>query len=672
MTGETIMEALGHGITLYDDRLERTIGPRRVVFTLPQFPLATGHDQRWAYVRTVQKPSKGGLEATAFYQDESGGVRLAMELRVKDNSPFLRLRYALAGDVRFLGTDGEQPILYGTIKGDFRFITEIQLSQFDRILHSFVPSVERYAREAFEGQSFIGPILVAEGARGCTLAAYEHGAQAPDHFLAFQAAGDEIRLYSNKGNYLNGQGVGDYRAPWLQIGLADTRKSMYRAYRQFMLRDVAANPESRKPYIFYNTWHHQEGKKYFDGSPVLTDMREEFILKDIDIAHQLGVEVYVIDTGWYQKTGDWQVNQAAFPSGMQAVRERLRRYGMKLGLWFNPIVAARTSSMYLAHPEYVMRWQGEENFWGKIWETEESYGMCLASGYGDLFIEQLVSLYEALGVRYFKWDAVGQYGCDAPGHFHGDESNSPQERAHAYAYRMGLEMIRIAETVTARCKEAIIDFDITEGGRFVGLGFLSAGKYFLINNGPYFHNLDIPENVKIEPDTINAFFYPGPARAQICRQSARFDFLIPSVLFLTHFLPHGPALSQRNNMAALALGGNGIWGFLEELSQEDIARWHTFLTHYKAVREDVTNAYPISRGLAGGSPEIYEKIDPEAGRGCVILFTHAKGTFEYVTQPLLRAPGAVIGCDAYRREESGVVRLVVTLEADEAQVVFFR
>jgi alpha-galactosidase len=364
MTGETIMEALSYGITLYDDRLERTIGPRRVVFTLPAFPLTTGPCQRWRLARTDQKPWKEGMEVSALYRDEIGGAEMALTLRVNAGSPFIRLRYALEGDARFAGTDGEQPIFYGKLQSVFASVTEIQLSQFDRILHSFVPSVECYRQEAFEGQSFIGPILITEGTDGCTLAAYEHGAQAPDHFLTFRAAGDELCLYSNKGNYVNGQSVGDYRAPWLQIGLADNLESMCRAYRHFMLRDVADNTESRKPYIFYNTWHHQEGRKYFDGSPVLTDMREEFILKDIDIARQMGVEVYVIDTGWYQKTGDWQVNQAAFPHDMQAVRERLSQYGMKLGLWFNPIVAARTSSMYLAHPEYVMKWQGKENFWG--------------------------------------------------------------------------------------------------------------------------------------------------------------------------------------------------------------------------------------------------------------------------------------------------------------------
>src|ERR671926_160891 len=95
------------------------------------------------------------------------------------------------------------------------------------------------------------------------------------------------------------------------------------------------------------------------------------------------------------------------------------------------------------------------------------------------------------------------YGCDSPDHQHGTLANTAKERADCYAYQMGRQMIRIVEEVTRRCPGVIVDFDITEGGRFVGLGFLAVGKYFLINNGPYFHDFDIPRTVTIEPDTIN-------------------------------------------------------------------------------------------------------------------------------------------------------------------------
>ncbi len=668
---------------------------------LPSFPLSGGY----TVINDLEgvRQEEDGSETWTFSLQNSP-AELLVQVRHVEGSEFTRIRYSLRGEDRFRGHDGKDPVRYGCISGTSVRMKEIQLSQFDRILHSFVPSEYNDTYDAWQGREVIGPVILAENTDGAVLGAYEHGAEAPDHFLAWYPEKDRISLRSVKGNYYDGQAVEEYAAPWIEIGLYDAagetnRKSagemadetdkemagemsgkaegksagetLLRAWRRFLLEEMAPYGDSRKPLVFYNSWHVQEGKKYFCGDSYLKYLNDDFILRDIDIAHRMGVEVYVIDTGWFQKTGDWEVNGQFFPDRLKAVRERLNQYGMRLGLWFNPIAAARSSKMYRTHPEYVMSWQGEETYWGKIWETEESYGMCLASGYSDMFIETLVRLNRELGVSYFKWDAVGQYGCDCPDHMHGSMNNDPSERADAYAYRMGLEMIRIASEVSRQCPGAIVDFDVTEGQRCMGLGFLSAGKYFLINNGPYFRNFDIPASVRMEPDTINVFFYPGAARPQICRQAARFDPYVPSVLFLTHFFPHGPKLSRQNSMAAFALGGNGIWGFLQEMDEEGIQDWAEFIENYKKVREDVTAAYPVRSGNQGSSPEIYEKRSMENGRGIVVFFTHGAGSFTYVTQPVRTKPSQICGADEVTYLDNDRIRLEVKLEEDEARVVFF-
>jgi len=74
-------------------------------------------------------------------------------------------------------------------------------------------------------------------------------------------------------------------------------------------------------------------------------MNLERTLREIDAAYRMGIEVYVVDTGWYGKTGYWQVDGTRFPDGLKRVKERLEGYGMKLGLWFNPTVAALSSGM---------------------------------------------------------------------------------------------------------------------------------------------------------------------------------------------------------------------------------------------------------------------------------------------------------------------------------------
>lgn len=65
-------------------------------------------------------------------------------------------------------------------------------------------------------------------------------------------------------------------------------------------------------------------------------MSLEYTLADIDRAHRMGIDVYVLDTGWFNRCGDWQVNEKRFPDSLSRVREKLDGYGMKLGLWINP------------------------------------------------------------------------------------------------------------------------------------------------------------------------------------------------------------------------------------------------------------------------------------------------------------------------------------------------
>jgi hypothetical protein len=169
----------------------------------------------------------------------------------------------------------------------------------------------------------------------------------------------------------------------------------------------------------------------------------------------------------------------------------------------------------------------------------------------------------------------------------------------------------------------------------------------------------------------NLFFFPGVARSRICRQSAKYDPIVPSTLFLAHFLPDGPPRSQRNALASLALGGNGIWGDLASLEEADMAFWTEMIKKYKKVAESATLSYPIAKGYIGSSPEVYEKINEEDGKGFVAFFTKEKGVFTHVTRKLARGTVSVDGANAVEELEGGRVKVTVELDADDARLVFF-
>lgn len=618
----------------------------------------------------------------------SNPILLNIYLQHYPQSPFIRFKYRLHTEspARLTKNKGRDNITYtGLSLEGVKKVTELQFSQFNSMTHSYNPCLDpKSPGELANGCTYPGPITIAESRTESMLLAYEHGAQIPDTYLAFGAKTEgkqlELKIVAEKGNYYADEVIDrdhPFTTPWFHMAaVKGDQEELFRHYRKFMLHYICEHPESRKPYIFYNTWNYQERNNYFDGRKYLDSMVLDRILAEIDVARQMGIDVFVIDTGWFIRSGDWLVNAERFPDGLMTVKQKLADYNMKLGLWFNPMAAATVSDMYKNNMGFQLTQQGKA-VTNNLCDVEESHFMCLASGYSDLYIKKMLELREKLGVTYFKWDGICQYGCESPLHNHGNENNPVEERLQCYAYKMGMEMIRIVEEVTKQCPEIIVDFDVTEEGRFVGLGFLSVGKYFLVNNGPYAMDFDLPEKFEAKSNQVavnlspytNMFFFPGAARSRFCRQGAKYDFFVPSILFLTHYLPDGPALSQRNALASIVLGGNGIWGDLLTLSGEDIKIFKEALELYREVAEAVTESYPVTKGFNGSNPEIYEKIDPEASKGVICFFTRAKGSFSYITQNTGSFTG-VVGADSYEFTKDGRVRVNVTLDTDDARVVF--
>lgn len=582
-----------------------------------------------------------GLSEYRFDAASSEGLRMTLIFRLAPDSPVVRFRYELTSSlpVKLTKERGcDNAIFAGLSLSSFLRCKEVRLSEFDESVHSYILTERELKPSTFEhGLTAIGPILTATDEQHALLMAYEHGSQVPDTFINFRLANDRfVALEAVKGTYHAGQVLDaeqSLRTVWFQFAAVKGDKEVLaRAYRSFVLEAMTLNVESRKPYIFYNTWNYQERKQAWNGASYLDSMHQERILAEIEVAHRIGVDVFVIDTGWYHKTGDWQVDETRFPSGLEAIKERLDQYGMRLGLWFSPTKAAVTSRMLYEHMDCRQSIDGRVAEPRVVWETEESYNMCLASRYWEAFADELIRLNRVLGVNYFKWDAIHQYGCSDPHHGHGTEANSLQERADCYAFELGRYLARIVDRVCQACPEAIVDFDVTEGQRGMGLGFLSAGKYFLINNGPYYQSFDDPAYAPGGGMGANVFAFPGPARARVCRTPLSYDKWLPSVLFLSHYLPDDPEASQMTNLASLVLGRNGIWGDLLGVSAEGVKLFGKVLSLYKQIRDDITLSSPVRSGFVGGSPEIHEKISSNTGCGVVAAFAATAGNYTYVTE----------------------------------------
>ena len=603
-------------------------------------------------------------------------LTLVLTLRVADASPILKFKYALKGigNHRLTRSAGEKLDYCAFSIAEKESLTEVRFSEFNQMLHSFCMNEVPVKESCFANSlQVMGPLLAGSNEKDSFLLAYEHGSQYPDAFIEFCFTPErKVILSAKKGNYIPGTAIGNdsFETIWLDFGAVHgSVDDLAAAFRELLLKYTSLNSESRKPYIFYNTWCFQERNKWYNNQAYLSSMNEERMMAEVEAAHEMGIDVFVIDTGWYEKTGDWSVNPARFRDGMKGLKAKLDEYGMKLGLWIGPTSAAITSLAHRLHPDCKISTDGQVWNPHPIWETEESYEMCLVSPYWEHLADTLIGLAKELGVSYFKWDAIGQYGCNSPDHYHGDLSNTPEERADSCAFQIGIYMEKIVNKVCAECPEVIVDFDITEGRRNVGLGFLSVGKYFLINNGPYYQNYNIPIN--FDSDWTNIFVHPGAPRTWICRSPLTFDKWIPSVLFLTHYLPDDPINSQDINLASLILGQNGIWGDLPAVSPEGRARFAEILGKYKVVRDDITAEAAIKSGMTGSGFECYEKINSKTGKGVVCVFATVNDTFRYITEKKTDAsvwtslPATVTPLD------DGTSMIEITFTEPGAAMIFF-
>ncbi len=148
--------------------------------------------------------------------------------------------------------------------------------------------------------------------------------------------------------------------------------------------------------VLYNSWEATEFNVTEEGQKALAEK-----------AAKLGVELFVIDDGWFGKRnndhaglGDWTVNPAKFPHGLKPLIAYVNSLGMDFGLWVEPEMVNPDSDLYRAHPDWVMNFPGRPR-------SELRNQLVLNLARDDVkeyifgFLDKLATEYN---IRYFKWD----------------------------------------------------------------------------------------------------------------------------------------------------------------------------------------------------------------------------------------------------------------------------
>lgn len=178
-----------------------------------------------------------------------------------------------------------------------------------------------------------------------------------------------------------------------ESGLNGMSQQYHSFYRNHLLRGRYSNTE--RP-ILINNWE----ATYFDYD-------ESLLLEIVDKASLLGIELFVLDDGWFgtrnsdtESLGDWFVNRNKFPDGIRAFSEKVKSKNMKFGIWVEPEMISKKSELYSEHPDWCIQVEGR----GKSLGREQYVLDYSRSEVIDYIEELLTTVFIEAQVSYVKWD----------------------------------------------------------------------------------------------------------------------------------------------------------------------------------------------------------------------------------------------------------------------------
>jgi alpha-galactosidase len=180
---------------------------------------------------------------------------------------------------------------------------------------------------------------------------------------------------------------------YTDLGFGEASRLMHRFERESILPTRSAGHV--RP-ILYNSWEATYFKVDEAGQKALADK-----------AAAIGVELFVMDDGWFGQRnddhaglGDWYVNPQKFPNGLAPLIQYVKSKGMKFGLWVEPEMVNPNSDLYRMHPDWVINFPGRPR-------TESRNQLVLNLAREDVkeyLLASLVKLLSENDIDFLKWD----------------------------------------------------------------------------------------------------------------------------------------------------------------------------------------------------------------------------------------------------------------------------
>jgi alpha-galactosidase len=231
-------------------------------------------------------------------------------------------------------------------------------------------------------------------------------------------------------------------------GLGGMSRIYHKLYRTRLIR--GAFRDQPRP-VLINNWE----ATYFN-------FNAEKIEAIAQAGKELGIELFVLDDGWFGKRnddttslGDWFIDRNKLPNGMTDLAERVNRLGLQFGLWFEPEMVSPDSELYRSHPDWCLhvpdrrRSQARSQLILDLSRPE----VC------EYIIGSVSDILRSAPITYVKWD-MNRHMTEV------GSASLPPERQAETAHRYMLGLYRVMETITAEFPHVLFESCSGGGGRF--------------------------------------------------------------------------------------------------------------------------------------------------------------------------------------------------------------
>ncbi len=235
---------------------------------------------------------------------------------------------------------------------------------------------------------------------------------------------------------------------YTQNGIGEMSRILHRFYQKHLIRGPW---KTKKRPLLINNW---EGT-YFDFTT-------EKLLAFADTAKELGIEMLVMDDGWFGcrnddncSLGDWFANESKLPGGLGPLIDGIHARGLKFGMWFEPEMISGDSELFRAHPNWHIHVPGRRPMEGR---HQYVLDMTREDVQENIWL-QLDAILSQYPIDYIKWD-FNRNISDAA------SAALPPERQGEFFHRYMLGTYRLLERLHTAYPQILLESCSGGGGRF--------------------------------------------------------------------------------------------------------------------------------------------------------------------------------------------------------------